>query len=248
METRIFRQLFLWILVWFVVLGVVIALLVHLEMGTEGGIVAKYLGPQPGATSGDLNREYLFWIAMAVVLALIGFFQWFSMRFSMKRILAEFKVPAVLPPLEKRQEKTEVSKPASPAKKTDVQDDQRRSLHLLCLLQREGRLVDFLKEDLKDYEDAQIGAAVRNIQENCQKSLNEYLSLKAVVDQEEGETVTIQPGFDASAIKLTGKVTGKPPFKGILQHRGWRVTNFALPQLSGAQNPNIVAPAEVEIE
>ena len=97
------------------------------------------------------------------------------------------------------------------------------------------------------YEDAQIGAAVRNIQETCQKSLNDYLDLKAVIDQEEGEAVTIQAGFDANAIKLTGNVTGEPPFKGILQHRGWQISNFSLPALSGTQNPNIIAPAEVEI-
>jgi hypothetical protein len=107
--------------------------------------------------------------------------------------------------------------------------------------------VDFLEEDLKPYDDSQIGAAVRSIQESCQKSLNDYLALTAVIDQEEGEAVTIQAGFDANAIKLTGNVTGEPPFTGILQHRGWKTTNFSLPALSGTQNPSIVAPAEVEI-
>src|SRR5215831_3115113 len=35
------------------------------------------------------------------------------------------------------------------------------ALQLLALLQREGRLVDFLAEDISGYDDASIGAAVR---------------------------------------------------------------------------------------
>ena len=206
-----------------------------------------YLGPALAKAPGELNIEYIYWTGLAGILVTIGFFQWLSVHFSVRRIIADSKSIMVLPPLEKRQAKTPGPRPAPQVKKTSAQDDQRRALHLLCLLQREGRLVDFLKEDLKFYDDAQIGAAVRSIQESCQKSLNEYLPLKAVIDQEEGAAVTIQAGFDANAIKLTGKVTGNPPFKGILQHRGWQVTNFALPELSGTQNPTIVAPAEVEI-
>src|SRR5947209_3736853 len=36
-------------------------------------------------------------------------------------------------------------------------------LRLLALLQREGRLLDFLLEDIQSYPDAHIGAAVRDI-------------------------------------------------------------------------------------
>ena len=51
-----------------------------------------------------------------------------------------------------QQKKTPAPHPVPKAKRTSVQDDQRRALHLLCLLQREGRLVDFLTEDLRPYE------------------------------------------------------------------------------------------------
>src|SRR5262245_56934973 len=45
---------------------------------------------------------------------------------------------------------------------------------VLALLQREGRLVDFLMEDVQAYANEQIGAAVRDIHRNCQKALTEH--------------------------------------------------------------------------
>jgi hypothetical protein len=124
---------------------------------------------------------------------------------------------------------------------------QRLFLHLLSVLQREGRLVDFFSEDLNLYEDAQIGGAVRVIHENCKKAVNKSLALEAVIDRSEGEEIQVDPGFDPDAIKLTGNVTGEPPFKGILRHKGWRTRKLELPALSGGQDARIIAPAEVEI-
>ena len=243
MEAKIYRQLLLWICVWFVILGVVIAGLGHLEMGTDKSLLLTYLGVPSQEAAVALNIEALYWALLAILLALTGLFLWLSLRFSIKEVLAQLAGKATA--VSDSPKKTLVPKVRE--NKIRVQDDQRRSLHLLSLLQREGRLVDFLEEDLASYDDARIGAAVRSIQENCQKTLKEYLALTAVIDQEEGEEVTVQAGFDANAIKLTGKVTGEPPFKGVLQHRGWQISNFALPALSGAQNPKVIAPAEVEI-
>ena len=132
-------------------------------------------------------------------------------------------------------------------KQAVIESNKRFYLHLLAVLQREGRLVDFFNEDLSQYEDAQIGAAVRSIQENCKNSLKKYLKPKAVIDQNEGDSISIPPGFDPNAIKLTGNVTGEPPFQGVLRHRGWRASRFDLPTLSTVQDLSIIAPAEVEI-
>src|SRR5262249_49424094 len=41
------------------------------------------------------------------------------------------------------------------------------ALGLLGVLQQEGRLLDFLEEDLGGYSDEQIGAAARGIHEGC---------------------------------------------------------------------------------
>ncbi|MBW2249010.1 MAG: DUF2760 domain-containing protein [Deltaproteobacteria bacterium] len=57
----------------------------------------------------------------------------------------------------------------------------------------------------------------------------------------------IRGGFDPDAIKLTGNVTGEPPFTGVLRHKGWRTRKLELPALSGGQDARIIAPAEVEI-
>jgi hypothetical protein len=140
----------------------------------------------------------------------------------------------------------------APAQKIDKKEreegDRRLYLNLFSVLQREGRLMDFFSEDLTLYDDDQIGAAVRSIHENCKKTLDKHLKPRVVIDSEEGEEVTVDPGFDPSVIKLTGNVTGEPPFKGVLRHRGWKVTKGSLPVLSASQDSTIIAPAEVEIE
>jgi hypothetical protein len=125
--------------------------------------------------------------------------------------------------------------------------DQRLFLHLLTVLQREGRMVDFFYEDLGAYTDTQIGTAVRSIHESCRKVIDKYLAPQAVVRENEGDEITVEEGFDASALKLTGNVIGEPPFKGTVRHRGWKVRKLDLPTLSGKPDPDIIAPAEIEV-
>lgn len=126
--------------------------------------------------------------------------------------------------------------------------DQRLFLHMVSLLQREGRLIDFFAENLDSYEDDQIGAAVREIHSTCRKVVEKSLSLKPVIGSMEGETVNVEAGFDPGSIKLVGNVSGEPPFSGILRHRGWQAGKIEMPTFSGDQDPSVIAPAEVEIE
>jgi hypothetical protein len=128
-----------------------------------------------------------------------------------------------------------------------MEQDQRLFLYLLSLLQREGRLLDFFSENLDLYEDDQIGAAVRNIHQNCKKVIDKNLSPRPLVDKEEGEEMIVEPNFDPNVIKLTGNVVGDPPFKGVLRHKGWQIQKLELPTLSSGQDSKIIAPAEVEI-
>ncbi len=121
------------------------------------------------------------------------------------------------------------------------------AVQLLGLLQREGRLVDFLREDIQSYEDEQVGAAVRAIHESCRQALSEHLTLEPVLSGNEGDEVTVPKDFDPSAIRLTGNVSGEPPFRGTLRHSGWRAKQVKLPSQPSGQDPKIVAPAEVEI-
>ena len=128
------------------------------------------------------------------------------------------------------------------------EDSTDRAVQVLALLQREGRLIDFFGEDISAYKDAQIGAAVRELHANCRKALDQYVKLEPVIDGEEDGPVTVEVGIEPAAIKLIGHVTGRPPLRGILRHRGWRVTEIKLPPLSTQKaGRSIVAPAEVEV-
>ncbi len=123
-----------------------------------------------------------------------------------------------------------------------------RAVQLLALLQRDGRLIDFLSEDIAPYSDAQIGAAAREVHQSCRLVLERYLTLEPVMAVDEGQPVTVQAGADPASIKMIGNVTGQPPLCGMLRHRGWRVTQVRLPPLPEGQGRSILAPAEVEIE
>lgn len=140
------------------------------------------------------------------------------------------------------------AKPAGAKDHLQTIRNRRLFLHLLSVLQREGRFVDFLQEDIEIYADDQIGAAVRNIHSRCRKAIHKKLPITPIAEGNEGEAMTVEKGFDPDAIKLTGRVMGEPPFSGIIRHRGWRAQKLELPDLSATKDPTIISPAEVEIE
>jgi Domain of unknown function (DUF2760) len=120
-----------------------------------------------------------------------------------------------------------------------------QALHLLSLLQREGRLIDFCEEDLAGFSDAQVGAAARTVHDGCRKAVREAFTLVPVRAEPEGSPVTLPPGFDPRAVRLTGNVTGSPPFSGVLRHHGWKAAQIRMPTASG--DSTVIAPAEVEL-
>ena len=132
---------------------------------------------------------------------------------------------------------------AAPAPSPESSD---RALQVLALLQRDGRLIDFLMEDISAYADAQIGAAVRDVHGGCRKALERYVSLEPVIDDEEGRPVTVDRGSDPARVKVVGNIPGSPPFSGVLRHRGWDATRIDLPPLA-TTGRSIIAPAEVEV-
>lgn len=121
------------------------------------------------------------------------------------------------------------------------------ALQLLALLQREARFIDFMQEDLASHADADIGAAVRVVHAGCRKVLQEHFRIEPVRTESEGSRVTLQPGFDAASVKLTGNVVGQPPFTGTLSHRGWRAAEVKLPKLAEKHDARVLAQAEVEL-
>ena len=120
-------------------------------------------------------------------------------------------------------------------------------LRLLRLLQRDGRFLDFVLEDVAGAQDDQIAAAVREMQPHWRAVLREHLDLVPVRTESEGATVEVPAGFDPSAIQLTGNVTGQPPFRGTLKHPGWRVKEMKLPTPPEGQDEFVIQPAEVEL-
>jgi hypothetical protein len=122
-------------------------------------------------------------------------------------------------------------------------------LSLLAALQREGRFVDFIKEPLAAYSDAQVGAAVRDVHRDCSAVLERCFAVRPLVDGAEGAEVDVPSGFDAAQYRLVGNVQGQPPYRGKLCHHGWQATRKDLPDWTGGPSSAMVlSPAEVELK
>jgi hypothetical protein len=121
------------------------------------------------------------------------------------------------------------------------------ALQILSIMQRDSRLLDFLMEDLTSYSDDQIGAAVRELHDQCRDSVSRYITLQPVIDGVEG-TFAQAPSKDPGIVKFVGNVPATPPGGGTLRHKGWRAAKVDLPALPPKQDATILAPAEIEIE
>ncbi|MCA9069020.1 MAG: DUF2760 domain-containing protein [Planctomycetaceae bacterium] len=154
--------------------------------------------------------------------------------------------------LEGEAEKPKLESPKAPEKKPEpVPPKPARSeaVTLLAALQREARFIDFVKEPLDGLTDEQVGAAVRDIHRNLAGVVNRMFGPKPVLTDNEGETIEVPKGFDASRYRLIGQVSGAPPHKGILTHHGWQVATCQLPEWTGTDEAApVIAPAEVEIK
>ncbi len=140
-----------------------------------------------------------------------------------------------------------VPPPPAPTPKSVVVKPTGEPLRLLALLQSEARIIDFLLEDIGSFEDAQVGQAVRDIHRKAQAVLKQHLVLEPIVSGAEGEKVTVPAGFDPSAIRVLGNVTGQPPYTGEVQHPGWRVRELKLSPLPAGQDAFVIQPAEVQL-
>jgi len=135
--------------------------------------------------------------------------------------------------------------PKKPAPKPPARSE---AITLLATLQREARLIDFLQEKLDGHQDAQIGAAVRDVHRDSAAVLDRLFALTPVVEQAEGDAIEVPAGFDAGRYRLVGNVAGDPPFAGKLAHHGWQATKCDLPVWSGDdKSAKVVAPADVEL-
>lgn len=132
--------------------------------------------------------------------------------------------------------------------KVEEKKGRNDAIQILSLLQREGRLIDFLKEPIDSYSDAQIGAAVRDVHRDCAAVLERIFDIQPLVDNDEGSCLKVVSGFDPEQFRLTGNVTGEPPYEGTVRHHGWRASKIELPLWNGnEESADIIAPVEVEL-
>ncbi|MBK8013650.1 MAG: DUF2760 domain-containing protein [Deltaproteobacteria bacterium] len=139
------------------------------------------------------------------------------------------------------------SAPASAPQSAKTSSPEAVAVTTLALLQTQGRLLDFLAEDIGPYEDADIGAAVREIHRDLKRTINEHFKIVPIRAEEEDARIQIPAGYDPLEVKLVGNVVGKPPFSGVLKHKGWRAAEVRLPQIQDGTRNLVVVPAEVEI-
>jgi hypothetical protein len=150
-------------------------------------------------------------------------------------------------------EHTEASKPApvepkpaiKPPTATQTKPTRRNEgLTLLSALQREARLLDLVCESLDQYNDAQIGAAARDVLRDTRKTLDRMFGLRHLVESPEGEAVEIPSNPSPIRWRIVGKESSK---SGTLSHPGWQATKLDMPQWAGgADDSMVIAAAEVE--
>ena len=133
-------------------------------------------------------------------------------------------------------------------------------LRVLAVLQRDGRLVDFLEEDIDGYSDAQIGAAVRDIHRGCRKSLHDYLTIEPIIDAAEeaaGDGPSrFRPGRDPAGRQRQrlAPVPGRPqaswlagPSRSISRSCRWRATTRRCSRRPRSRSPDAADPAAVRM-
>ena len=118
------------------------------------------------------------------------------------------------------------------------------------LLQEKGRLVDFLMEDVAPYDDKQVGAAARVVHQGCREVLHEHFKVTPISEAEEGSRITVPAGYAADEYRLTGQISGEPPFTGTLLHKGWKTESVKLPRILKTSEKRLpsIAPAQVELK
>jgi hypothetical protein len=194
-------------------------------------------GPSPDVPLPLGTRLWFAWACFFRVL--------FDATFAARAFRARLPEPeptrAALPAPEKPAEKA--AEKAAEKEETKIEP----ALQLLALLQREGRFVDFLEEDVTTFSDSDVGAAARVVHDGCRKALRAHGKLKPVRTEDEGAKITVAAGTSPAEVKLVGNVSGNPPFTGVLRHRGWRVEDLSLPTAIAGHDVRVVAPAEVEL-
>ncbi len=129
-----------------------------------------------------------------------------------------------------------------------IADKRNAAVSLLAALQREARFVDFVMEPLDGYDDAQVGAASRDVHRDLGTVVKRIFAPEPLAGDAEGSRVRVPAGFDPARFRLTGNIAGEAPYDGTLRHHGWQASKCEMPAWTGgAESAMVVAPSEVEV-
>lgn len=121
------------------------------------------------------------------------------------------------------------------------------ALTLLSTLQREARFLDLVGEPLDSFQDAQVGAAARQVLADVRKALDRMFAIRPLLEQEEGTTIPIPNPVSPVRYHVVGTVTASLE-RGTLVHRGWKAERCQPPIWNGAHDDAFVlSPAEIEV-
>jgi len=161
------------------------------------------------------------------------------------RVARALEGPAELPPAPPPEPTPPAPVETKPAPPTSLPLEP--ALQLLALFQREGRFIDFIEQDIGAFSDAEIGAVARVVHDGCHRALHGHAKVTPIRAEDEGASVTIAEGYSPAEIKLSGNVTGSAPYRGKVQHRGWRASYLVLPTPVTGHDASVLAPAEIEL-
>jgi Domain of unknown function (DUF2760) len=125
--------------------------------------------------------------------------------------------------------------------------DFRPVLFLLTLLQREGRLIDFVQEDIAQFSDAEVGSAARLVHAGCKKVLSGWIDVRPILTVPEGQRYQAAAGTLAGQLQLVGNPKSNQPIEGVVKHQGWRAEKVTIGNLPNGVDLAVLAPAEVEV-
>ena len=163
-------------------------------------------------------------------------------------LIALITIPAISPPPpDTSRPPAEAARPMPAPSKANAEAE---IVSFLATLQAKGRLVDFLMDDINAVNDAQIGAAARVVHAGCKSVLQEHFRIRPIREEGERSKIEVPANYEADEYRLIGKISGQPPFSGVLVHHGWKTDFVKLPTIlhGSADHLPAIAPAEVELK
>lgn len=140
----------------------------------------------------------------------------------------------------------EKSEPEKRQRRPSTEAGRSEALTLLSTLQREARFLDLVQEALDEFDDAQVGAAAREVVRDCRKSLQRMFAIEPLAEEEEGASLELGSSISPAKYRLVGKSEGSA---GTIAHRGWQATRCEVPTWNGDRGEALIlAPIEVDVD